>query len=51
MSFTITITDEMARLLKKHCENQKSCKHCIFSWTERCRLENEESEVPCNWNV
>lgn len=51
MSLTITIANELALELKKHCENQNLCTRCIFYSLEGCGFYNDKEGVPCEWNI
>ena len=51
MSFTITITDELARKIKNHCKNHITCEFCIFYSLEDCGFYNDKEGFPCEWSI
>lgn len=56
-----TITDEMAKEIKKYCSYQEfdkekgdyrtDCKYCVFNSTRKCLLHNETMGFPAEWDV
>ena len=60
IDMAFTITDEMAKEIKKYCsyqefdeddeKNRTSCRYCAFN-KEKCLLHNETMGFPSDWNV